>query len=1053
MKNLVNYFIKYPILGNLLMLLILIFGTMGMVNIRSTFFPQAPIRNISIQVVYPNASPEEIEESVVLKIEDKLRGVSGVERVTSVSSENLGSLDVEIRQNADVEIVLQDVKNNVDQINSFPLGLESINVYKLEVVNTAVSFAIKGSEDLRELKTIATRIERDLLNMQGISKVSLSGFPDEEISIELKEDKLRAFGISLEQVLDRIRSTNIEATGGTIKGSQEELKIRLKNKSYFAKDLKEIYIISSLDGRLVKLSEIAEVNDKWAEAPDRNYLNGSPSVAIDVRYTNDEDLLSIVQDVRGYIKGFNKQNEFLAISVINDQSKVVQERIDMLTSNGILGFFIVLILLAIFLHYRLAFWVALSIPISFAGMFILATFFDVTLNVISLFGMITVIGILVDDGVIVSENIYRHFEMGKGRIRSAIEGTLEVVPAVFSAILTTIIVFSTFFFIEGRLGDFFGQMAFIVIATLIFSLVEGILILPAHVAHSKALDRNVKSNRLMVFFSNFMEGIKNKFYLPILTSSLKNPAFALSVPIGLFIITMGAMRGGVISSTFFPSIEQDNIVINLKMPAGTSQSITKENLDKIELAIWEANEYFKSGINQGNDLILSSDKRIGPGSGHKGSIKIELLGGEQRGVKQLEVSNYIRQLVGEIPGSEEFSFGSGSPFGKPISVALRGDDMDDLREVVQELTLEMKNLSDLSDVTDSDLKGAKEVRIVLKEKAYLLGFTETTIISQIRRGFYGGEVQRVQRGLDEIRIWVRYDLDQRSTVKQLKDIEILSNSGDLFLLSDLVDFSILRGNLGINHTNGKREILVESNLSNSDVSTSDMVANLSQVILPRLLQGKPNIEFSFEGQGRQQAKSQASVEKVFPIILLLMIAVIICTFRSISQTLIVVLLIPFGFIGVAWGHYLHGMQVSLFSMLGTIALIGILINDSLVFVSAFNHNIKNRIPYNDALMRAAMGRFRPILLTSVTTIAGLAPLILEKSFQAQFLIPMALSIAYGLAFATIVILVLLPVLLQTSNQTKSFFHWWWNDKIPDPESLEPAFKELKYENLEDFESN
>lgn len=1053
MKNLVNYFIKYPILGNLLMLLILIFGTMGMVNIRSTFFPQAPIRNISIQVVYPNASPEEIEESVVLKIEDKLRGVSGVERVTSVSSENLGTLDVEIRQNADVEIVLQDVKNNVDQINSFPLGLESINVYKMEVVNTAVSFAIKGSEDLKELKTIATRIERDLLNMQGISKVSLSGFPDEEISIELKEDKLRAYGISLEQVLDRIRSTNIEATGGTIKGSQEELKIRLKNKSYFAKDLKEIYIISSLDGRLVKLSEIAEVNDKWAEAPDRNYLNGSPSVAIDVRYTNDEDLLSIVQDVRGYIKGFNKQNEFLAISVINDQSKVVQERIDMLTSNGILGFFIVLILLAIFLHYRLAFWVALSIPISFAGMFILATFFDVTLNVISLFGMITVIGILVDDGVIVSENIYRHFEMGKGRIRSAIEGTLEVVPAVFSAILTTIIVFSTFFFIEGRLGDFFGQMAFIVIATLIFSLVEGILILPAHVAHSKALDKNVKSNRLMVFFSNFMEGIKNKFYLPILTSSLKNPAFALSVPIGLFIITMGAMRGGVISSTFFPSIEQDNIVINLKMPAGTSQSITKENLDKIELAIWEANEYFKSGINQGNDLILSSDKRIGPRSGHKGSIKIELLGGEKRGVKQLEVSNYIRQLVGEIPGSEEFSFGSGSPFGKPISVALRGDDMDDLREVVQELTLEMKNLSDLSDVTDSDLQGAKEVRIVLKEKAYLLGFTETTIISQIRRGFYGGEVQRVQRGLDEIRIWVRYDLDHRSTVKQLKDIEILSNSGDLFLLSDLVDFSILRGNLGINHTNGKREILVESNLSNSDVSTSDMVANLSQEILPRLLRGKPNIEFSFEGQGRQQAKSQASVEKVFPIILLLMIAVIICTFRSISQTLIVVLLIPFGFIGVAWGHYLHGMQVSLFSMLGTIALIGILINDSLVFVSAFNHNIKNRIPYNDALMRAAMGRFRPILLTSVTTIAGLAPLILEKSFQAQFLIPMALSIAYGLAFATIVILVLLPVLLQTSNQTKSFFHWWWNDKIPDPESLEPAFKELKYENLEDFESN
>ena len=1048
MKNLVNYFIKYPILGNLLMLLILIFGTMGMINIRSTFFPQAPIRNISIQIIYPNSSPEEIEESVVLKIEDKLRGVTGIERITSVSSENLGSIDVEIKQNADVEKVLQDVKNYVDQINSFPLGVESINIYKLEVVNTAVSFALEGSDNLKELKKIANRIERDLLNVQGISKVSLSGFPDEEISIEFKEDKLRAYGISIEQVLNRIKSINIEATGGTIKGSQEELKIRLKNKSYFARDLKEIYVISSIDGSLVKLSDIAKVKDKWAEAPDRNYLNGSPSVAVDVRYTNDEDLLSIVQNVRKYIQRFNKQNEFLEITVINDQSKVVQERIDMLTTNGILGFFIVLVLLAIFLHYRLAFWVALSIPISFAGMFILATFFDVTLNVISLFGMITVIGILVDDGVIVSENIYRHFEMGKGRIRSAIDGTLEVVPAVFSAILTTIIVFSTFFFIEGRLGDFFGQMAFIVIATLIFSLVEGILILPAHVAHSKALDENIKPNRLMIFFYDFMDAIKNKFYLPILTFSLKNPVFALSVPLGLFMITMGAMNGGVISSTFFPSIEQDNIVINLKMPAGTSETITKENLDKIELAIWDANEYFKSVQNDAIDLIISSDKRIGPGAGHKGSIKIELLGGEKRSVKQSEVSNYIRQKVGEIAGAEEFSFGSGSPFGKPISVALRGDNLEDLREVVKELTMEMKNLSDLSDITDSDLQGIKEVRIELKEKAYLLGFTEREIISQIRRGFYGGEVQRVQRGLDEIRIWVRYDLDQRSTIKQLKDIVILTNAGGRFFLSDLVNFSILRGNLVINHTDGKREILVESNLSNSDVSTSDMVANLTNEILPRLLKGKSNIEFSFEGQGREQAKSQASVEAVFPIILILMIAVIICTFRSISQTFIVVLLIPFGFIGVAWGHYLHDMQVSLFSMLGTIALIGILINDSLVFVSAFNHNIKNGLSYNIALMRAAMSRFRPILLTSITTIAGLAPLILEKSFQAQFLIPMALSIAYGLAFATIVILVLLPVLLQTSNQVKSFIYWWWNDEIPNPESLEPAFKELKHENLD-----
>ena len=1052
MKNLVNYFIKYPILGNLLMVLILVFGIMGMLNIKSTFFPQAPIRNISIQIIYPNASPEEIEESVVLKIEDKLTGVSGIERVTSISSENLGSLNIEIKQNADIEQVLQDVKNYIDQINSFPLGIESINTYKLEVINTAVSFAITGTKDLKELKTIANRIERDLLNTEGISKVSLSGFPDEEISIEIKENKLRAYGITFQQVLERIQSGNIEATGGTIKGSQEELKIRLKNKSYYARDLKNMYILSTPDGRAVRLDEIAEVKDKWSEAPDRNFLNGSPSVAVDVKYTNDEDLLSIVQNVRTYIDKFKSQNSTLSIVVINDQSKVVQERIDMLANNGVLGFFIVLILLAVFLHYRLAFWVALSIPISFAGMFILASFFGVTLNVISLFGMITVIGILVDDGVIVSENIYRHFEMGKGRIRAAIDGTLEVVPAVFSAILTTIIVFSTFFFIEGRLGDFFGQMAFIVIATLIFSLVEGILILPAHVAHSKALNREVKPNKLMRFFTSIMDGLKNKIYIPVLKFSLKNPLFALSIPVGLFMITMGAMKGGVIGSTFFPSIEQDNILINLKMPAGTSENITKENLNTIEAAIWETNEHFKKTQNQEKDLILSTDKRIGPGAGHKGYIKMELLGGEERTVKQIDVSNYIRQLVGELAGAEEFSFGSGSPFGKPISVALRGDNMQELRKLVKELTLEMKNLSDLSDITDSDLQGAKEVRIKLKDKAYLLGFTERSIITQIRRGFYGGEVQRVQRGLDEVRIWVRYDGKQRSTVKQLKDIEMLSAQNNRYLLSDLVDISILRGNLGINHTDGKREIVVEANLTNASVSTSDIIDNLSEEILPKLLRNKPDVQFSFEGQGREQARSQSSMKKVMPIILLLMIAVIICTFRSLSQTVVVVLLIPFGFIGVAWGHYLHGMQVSLFSILGTIALIGILINDSLVFVSAFNHNIKNKMPYQQALMTAATSRFRPILLTSITTIAGLAPLILEKSFQAQFLIPMALSIAYGLAFATLVILILLPVLLQTVNRCKGFIRWWWHDKSIEPEKLEPAYKELKYEELEDFES-
>ena len=1048
MRGLVNYFIKYAISGNLLMFLLLLFGVMGMFQMRSTFFPQTPIRNITIQATYPGASPEEIEESVVLKIEDQLTGVTGVDRVTSTSSENVATLNVEVKGSADVEEVLQDVKNAVDQISSFPVGMESMEVFKREEVSIAISFGITGSDNLRELKEVSRKIERDLLATDGISKVIVSGFPAEEISVEFKEERLRAYGITLQQVLDRIGNTNVEITGGTIKAKDEEFKIRLNNKAYYAGELENMWLVSGIDGRTVRLGEVADIKDKWAEAPDRNYLNGSPAVTIDVKYTNDEDLLDIVADVRTYVDTFNAHEEQMQITVINDQSKVVQERIDMLANNGMIGFLIVLALLAMFLHYRLSFWVAMSIPISFAGMFVIASFFGITINVISLFGMITVIGILVDDGVVISENIYRHFEMGKSRMKAAIDGTMEVVPAVTSAILTTMIVFSTFFFVEGRLGDFFGEMAFIVIGTLLFSLVEGIFILPAHVAHSKALDRDAKPNKVVKAFTRLMDYMKFKMYKPVLEFSLRNKALAVAIPVGMFIITLGAIKGEIIQTTFFPSIEREDISVNFKMPAGTREHVTLQHLDAIEKAAWEVNELYKEEFGDGREVIISTDKRIGPVNSHQGTLKIELLSSDVRGVLQLDISNRIRDRVGDIAGAEEFSFGSGNPFGKAVSVALRGDDMEDLRVATERLKAELKSLSDLKDVSDNDLQGTKEIVIKLKEKAYLLGLTERQVMAQVRQGFFGGEDRPVQRGLDEVKVWVRYDEASRSSIKQLKDVEIRTNDGGVYRLADLVDFSIQRGVVGINHTDGKREIIIEADLSNTEVSASAMVANVQDSIVPVILKDFPGITAAYEGQSREQQKSAGSMQMILPIILVLMISVIIFTFRSYSQTIVVLLLIPFGFIGVAWGHYIHGMQISLFSILGTIALIGILINDALVFVSAFNTNLKQKMPYREALMEAALSRFRPILLTSITTIAGLAPLIFETSFQAQFLIPMALAIAYGLAIATMVILVILPVLLMTVNEAKRFGIWWWRDEKRAPELVEPAFKELHYEEME-----
>lgn len=1045
MKGLVTYFIRYAISGNVLLVLILIFGFLGLQSLQSTFFPEVPSRSIRIAVVYPGASPEEIEESVVLKIEDKLKGMTGVERVRSASIENSASVTVEIQQHANADDVLQDVENAVNQINSFPTGLESKDVYKVEQVNDGISFAITGSDDIKVLKDAARKVERDLLNWKGISKVRLTGFPDEEIVINFREEQLRTYNLTFGEVMNKIQGSNIDITGGTIRGADEELKIRARNKGYYASDIENRFIKTTPDGRVVRLRDVANVRDQWAESPARNFYNGQPAATVDVRYTNDEDLLTIVAHVREYVEKFNASEPVLAAHVTDDRSVVVEQRIDLLIKNGVVGFILVFVLLAMFLHYRIAFWVALSIPISFAGMFILATFIGVTINVISLFGMITVIGILVDDGVVISENIYRHYENGKTRIQAAIDGTLEVLPAVVAAVTTTIVVFCTFFLIEGRLGDFFGEMAVIVIGTLLFSLVEGALILPAHVAHSKALDPDAKPNAFQRTMDRFMRFLRDGLYRPSLEFSLRHGFMMVAIAIGMLIITFGAMGGGIIKGTFFPFIEGDRIVLELKMPSGTPDEVTTETLAQFEEAAWQANAVIKAQRPDSLDVIRSIDRRVGPVNAFDGKLIIKLLDNETRNMKVLDIQDSIRTYASHITGYEQRNFGTGGPFGKPISVALIGEDMDEVRDVAEGLKTELRKLSDVKDVTDNDQEGLREVNLVLRDKAYLLGLTERDVLAQVRQGFYGGEIQRVQRGLDEVRIWVRYDLPERAALSDLRDMYIRTADGGAYPLHELATWTISRGVIGINHMDGRREIRVQADVANADVSVSELDRLMQDSLVPAMLASHPDVSFSMEGQSREQQKSTGSMGKVMPIILLIMLAIIVLTFRSFLQMLAVFMLIPFGFIGVAWGHWIHGLPVSLFSILGMIALIGILINDSLVFVSAFNTNLKEGQKFDDALVEAAVSRFRPILLTSVTTIAGLAPLVLETSLQAQFLIPMALAIAYGLAVSTVIILVLLPIFLKTINSAKRFVHWYWYDERIEKEVVEPAVKEIQYE--------
>ena len=468
MKGFISYFIKYPIAANLLMFGLFILGIVGASNMKSTFFPEIESRFINIQTIYPGSSPEEVEEGVITKIEENLKGLTGVEKITSVSSENTGTVVVEMASGYDIDIVLQDVKNAVDRINSFPADMEPPVIFKIESVGDAISFALSGDVDLKTLKQFGRQVEDDLLAIDGISKINLSGFPDEEIEIAFRESDLRTYQITFEEASRAIQVSNLEITGGTVKGKREELLIRARNKSYYSEQLRNIVVKTAADGSVVYLHQVADLKDQWADNPNRSYLNNDPSVVVTVQNTLEEDLLFITNTVKTFIEDFNEGNDVVKATVIRDGSVVLNQRIDLLTKNGIIGFGIVVLLLAMFLNWRLAFWVAIAIPISFAGMFLLANLLGVTINVISLFGMILVIGILVDDGIVISENIYQKYEQGQLPGEAAINGTMEVLPAVFSAILTTVIAFSTFFFIEGQLGDFFVEMAIVVIFSLVF---------------------------------------------------------------------------------------------------------------------------------------------------------------------------------------------------------------------------------------------------------------------------------------------------------------------------------------------------------------------------------------------------------------------------------------------------------------------------------------------------------------------------------------------------------------------------------------------------------
>jgi len=1063
MKKIINYFIQYHVAVNVFILAFVLFGLLGVNSLKSSFFPLTESHIIQITVAYPGASPQEIEEGVVLKIEDNLKGLAGVERVTSVSRENGGSITVEVEKERDIDFMLLQVKNAVDRVPSFPSGMEPLVVSKQEQIRSTINFALSGANiPLLTLKKIARQVENDIRAMEGISQIEISGYPEEEIEIAVEENKLLAYNLSFTDVAQAVAKANIIVTGGRLKTDAEEFLIRANNKSYFADELTQIIVASNAEGTLIRLGDVAEIRDRFSETPNGSFINGNIAVNVNINSTNTEDLLSTADKIKEYVKTFNAGRENLQIQILSDQSILLNERTKLLVKNALQGMLLVLIFLSLFLNTRLAFWVAFGLPISFLGMFIFAPMFDVTINVLSLFGMIIVIGILVDDGIVIAENIYQHYEKGKSPFKAALDGVLEVIPPVVSAIITTILAFSLFLFLDSRIGEFFGEVSVVVILTLVISLIEALIILPAHLAHSKALIKQRKEPKTFVaktfaklrainqLGDQMMQFMRDRLYSPLIGFTLKNRLLTLAFFIAALTLTIGSIGGGVVRTAFFPNIASDRVQVTLTMPNGTNEKITDSIITMIEakskIVEQELNDKYLQGT--GKTLFVNTIKTLGNGSS-RATLTMNMLPGEERpdAIRANIVSSRLSELVGPVIGAESLVFGSGNNFGgSPVSVSLLSNNIEELKAAKRELKQILVSNALLKDVTDNDPAGIKEITLQLKDNGYALGLDLQYLISQVRSGFFGAQAQRFQRGQDEIRVWVRYNKDERSSITQLEDMKINLPNGQRVPLKEIAYYTIERGEVYINHLDGRREIQVSADIKDTqNTSATEIMADLRDNVVPKLQAKYPTLSASYEGQNREASKLSASLASAGIPILILIYMTIAFTFRSFSQPILLILLVPLSITGVAWGHWIHSFPLNILSVLGIIALIGIMVNDGLVLIGKFNNNLREGQLFDDALLNAGKSRFRAIFLTSITTVAGLAPLLLEKSRQAQFLKPMAISVSYGITFATLLTLIVLPIFLSYSNQIKVYLKWLSSGNFPSKEAVERALKEKKDE--------
>lgn len=1030
MHTAIRWFAHNPVAANLLMTLLLLGGAAGAYLTNQEEFPSFDIPAVTVNVPYLGAAPVEVEKGVCVRIEEAIEGVEGVKKIMGDATEGMCSVFAEMEIDADEILVLNEIKSRVDGINSFPQETEKPIVSKLTIARRVVQVAVSGDATERLLKEIARDLRDELAAVEGISQVSVDYIRPYEISIEVSEQTLRAYGITLEQVSRAIRQSSFDMPGGSIRSRSGEILIRTTGQAYYGEEFADVVVLTRNDGTRVMLSDIAEIRDTFQEGDLMAEFNGSRAAMVNVSQVGSEDLIKIAKDAQQVVADYQRQ---LPPGVTTDiwinTSLELQERMSVLTRNAGGGLILVLLILALFLQFRLAMWVAIGIPVALMGTLAFLPGMDITISTMTVMGFILVLGIVVDDAIVVGERVYGHEQMGKSRLDAAIEGTWEVSVPVIFGVLTTIAAFLPLILVQGRMAEFFSPIGWVVIFALVCSIIESQLILPSHLAHrsTKVATQGLskKWNDFQGGLADALESFSRNRYQPFVRLVTQWRYAAAAVCLGLLIIALAMILSGRIVFGFFPAVEGNRVYAGLEMPEGVSAETTLEAARRIELAAQRLNEELTLELGLSEPLVQNTLVSVGQevdrngpgrpmtaGRSNIAEVVIDLVVLEERNNLSAKiVANRWREAVGAIPDAVNLRFDADTySTGAPIAYQLRGDDVDELRRAAEELKAELSRFNGVFDISDSFRSGKQEVQLALLPEARNLGLTLSDLANQVRGAFYGAEAQRIQRGQDDVRVMVRFPEAERKSIGNLEDMYIRTPNGSQVPFYSVAQFDIGRGYSRINRLDGKRQVEVRADVDRSAVTPEEISAAVRAELLPQFRQRYPDIDVQLGGEQEERAEALGGLAIGSLFSLVIIYGLLAIPLRSYLQPLVIMSVIPFGAVGAITGHYVLDQQLMFFSALGIVALSGVVVNASLVLVDYANRQRREGMETVEAILRATSVRFRPIILTSVTTFVGLIPLMSTSTPATAPFLPMAISLAWGVLFATVITLLLVPCL-------------------------------------------